>query len=86
MINGAVLVSGFVALMSSLLATLSNVAIARNFPGIGWETDPELPEPLFIRITCYRLTARLFYYQALFFWVLSGLLIVFKFIPQIDAF
>ena len=79
---GAILVTGFVAAMSSLLATLSNILIARRFPGITWESDPHLPEPLYVRITCYRLVARLFYYQSLCFWALLGVLVVLKLLQQ----
>jgi hypothetical protein len=75
---GAILVAGLVAAMSSLLATLSNILIARKFPGIAWDSDPDLPEPLYIRITCYRLVARIFYYQSLIFWTLLGLLGIVK--------
>jgi hypothetical protein len=81
---GAILVSGFVAVMSSFFATLSNFLVARKFPGIGYEFDSELPETLFVRITCYRLVARLFYLQSLFFWTLLAVLLIVRFLPSAD--
>jgi hypothetical protein len=79
---GAIVVSGFVAAMSSFLATLSNFVVARRFPGIGYELDADMPEPQFVRITCYRLVAKLFYLQALFFWLLCGVLLILWYIPS----
>ena len=77
---GAILVAVFVAVMSSVCATLCNILIGRKFPGVGWTCDPNLPEALFIRLTCYRLAARLFYYQAIAFWVLLGILVCIAFL------
>jgi len=73
---GAILVAGFVAAMSSVCATLSNFAIAQQLSDIGSDFEPDLPQPLFVRITCYRFVAKVFHRQALFFWILSGSLAV----------
>jgi hypothetical protein len=75
---GAILVSGFVAAASSLFATLSNFVIARKLPDVSEETISDLPEALFVRIACYRLVAKLFYLQALFFWLLFAVLLLVK--------
>jgi hypothetical protein len=79
---GAIVVSGLVAAMSSIFSTLSNFVIARKFPGIGYELDTDLPESLFVRITCYRVVAKLFYLQALFFWLLCGVLVILWYFPS----
>lgn len=67
---GAILVAGFVAVMSSIVATFNNLAVSRRFPGLEWEMAPSLAEDIFVRIACYRVVARLFYFQALLFWAL----------------
>ena len=75
---GAILVAGFVAVMSSTLATFNNLSVSRRFPGLEWQATPDLAQDVVVRIACYRLAARLFYLQALFFWAVFGLLIVAK--------
>jgi hypothetical protein len=73
---GAILVAGFVAAMSTVCATLSNFAIARQLSEIGAGFEADLPQPLFVRITCYRFVAKVFHRQAQFFWILCGSLAV----------
>lgn len=73
---GAILISGFVAVMSSIFATFNNLAISKRFPGLEWEMAPGLPQDVFVRVICYRLVARLFYIQALFFWTVLAVLVV----------
>jgi hypothetical protein len=83
---GAILVSGFVAAMSSFFATLSNFVVARKFPDFGYELDPDVPEAVFVRITCYRVVAKLFYWQGLFFWTLFAVLLIVRFLPSLNVF
>ncbi len=73
---GAIVVVGFVAAASSFLATLTNLVVWRKFPGVGWNIDPALPEAFFLRVTTYRVVAKVFYRQAQVFWTLFILLIV----------
>jgi hypothetical protein len=75
---GAILVAGFVAIISSTLATFNNLAVSKKFPGLEWEITPDLAEDVFMRIVCYRLVARLFYMQALFFWAIFVVLVIAK--------
>ena len=77
---GAMVVTGLFALASSLLATLGNVAIARDFPDLRLEHNAEVfADPLFdpsleVRYAQYRLTANLFYRQSLVLWTLLVLM------------
>lgn len=72
---GAIVVVGLVAAMSSVVATLNNRAVARKFPGLPFDMSPDTPPDIYVRVTCYRLVARLFYYQSLIFWSLLVILI-----------
>lgn len=72
------MVAAFVAVMSSTVATWNNMAVSRKFPGLESELSPEVPQDVFLRVTCYRLIARLFYIQALFFWAALAVLVVVK--------
>jgi len=72
---GAIVVVGLVAAMSSAIATLNNWAVARKFPGLTYNLSPDTPLDIYVRVTCYRLVAKLFYYQSLVFWWLLVLLI-----------
>lgn len=72
---GAILVAAFVAVMSSAVATWNNLAVVRKFPGLEWTLSPDVPQDIFLRVTCYRLVARLFYMQALFFWAVLIVLV-----------
>ncbi len=65
---GAIVVVGVVALVSSAMATLNNWELARRFPGLRFEMGPDTPMDVYVRVTCYRLVAKLFYYQALVCW------------------
>ena len=42
------------------------------------EDASDMAQDVFVRIACYRLVARLFYIQALFFWALFAVLIIAK--------
>jgi hypothetical protein len=64
--------------MSSAVATFNNLAVTRKFPGLEWELNPDVPHDVFLRVTCYRLVARLFYLQALAFWAILVVLVVAK--------
>ncbi|HZQ01785.1 MAG TPA: hypothetical protein VFB13_19740 [Reyranella sp.] len=64
--------------MSSTVATWNNMAVSRKFPGLEWELSPDVPQDVFLRVTCYRLVARLFYIQALFFWAVLVVLVCAK--------
>jgi hypothetical protein len=75
---GAILIAGFVALVSSTLATFNNLALSKRFPGLEWEVIPHLAQDVYVRIVCYRLVARLFYIQALFFWLVFAVLVIAK--------
>ena len=75
---GAILVAGLVAVMSSTIATWNNLAVARKFPGLDWNIGPDVPQDIFLRVTCYRLVARLFYFQAIAFWAIFVLLVIAK--------
>ncbi len=74
--TGALLVVGLVAIASSAIATWNNWAVARKFPGLPWDLNPDIPQDIYVRITCYRLAAKLFYYQALVFWAILALLVL----------
>jgi len=77
---GAILVSALAAVASSLFATLSNFVIARKDPELSSKAGSELPEAVFMHMTWYRLVARLFYLQALFFWALFAILLLVEFL------
>ena len=61
--------------MSSAMATLNNWTVSRRFPGLPYDMSPDTPLDIYVRVTCYRLVAKLFYYQSLVFWSLLVLLI-----------
>ena len=73
---GAILICGLVAVTSSAFATLCNFVLARKYPEFGYGSGAELPEALFLRITWYRLVAKVFYLQALFFWLFVAALLL----------
>jgi hypothetical protein len=75
---GAIVVCGLAGALSSLVATLGNVVMARVVSGLAGELEAELPEPVFVRIACYRVIAKAFYLQALVFWGLFGVLTIIR--------
>ncbi len=77
---GAIVVVGLVAAMSSAMATLNNWTVSRRFPGLPYDLSPDTPLDIYVRVTCYRLVAKLFYYQSLVFWSLLVLLIGAEFV------
>lgn len=72
---GAIVVVGLVAAMSSAMATWNNWMVQRKFPGVSFDMSPDTPPDIYLRVTCYRLVAKLFYYQSLLFWWLLAALI-----------
>jgi hypothetical protein len=76
---GAIVVVGMVAVMSSAMATLNNWTLARKYPGMPFHMSPDTPADVYVRVTCYRLVARVFYYQSLIFWSLLAILLCVQF-------
>ena len=56
---GAIVVVGLVAAMSSAMATLNNWTVSRRFPGLPYDMSPDTPLDIYVRVTCYRLVAKL---------------------------
>ena len=83
---GAILVTALFALTSSIVATIGNFAMARDFPDVRPEHDWEiLNDPLFdpaiaSRYARYKLTTNLFYYQSLVLWALLAVMAAYKLI------
>ena len=83
---GAILVTALFALTSSVVATIGNFAMTRDFPDVRPENDWEiLNDPLFdpaiaSRYARYKLTTNLFYYQSLVLWALLAVLAAYKLI------
>jgi hypothetical protein len=81
---GAILVTALFALTSSIVATIGNFAMARDFPDVRPEHDWEiLNDPLFdpaiaSRYARYKLTTNLFYYQSLVLWALLAVMAAYK--------
>lgn len=77
---GVILTTAILAFLCSMLATIGNFAIARDFPD--FELDPDadflLDAELGMRFMQYRLTTNLFYHQSLVLWGLSVLLLAYK--------
>ena len=82
---GAIVMTGVFAVLCSGLATIGNLAIARDFPNVKLEADIDIhSDPLFdpavaLRYERYRLTANLFYHQARALWAVLILLVGYKF-------
>jgi hypothetical protein len=78
--TGAIVITALFAVLSSAMATIGNFAMERDFSDVHPEKDPDVyTDPLFDPITAsryaqYKLTANLFYYQALLLWTLLALL------------
>jgi hypothetical protein len=83
---GAIVTTGVFALLCSGLATIGNLAIARDFPDVRLENDTDVySDPLFdpavvLRYEQYRLTTNLFYHQARVLWAVLILLVGYKFL------
>ena len=85
---GAIVMTGVFAVLCSGLATIGNLAIARDFPDVKLEADADVDvysDPLFdpavaLRYERYRLTANLFYHQARVLWAVLILLVGYKFL------
>jgi hypothetical protein len=83
---GAIVMTGVFALLCSGLATIGNLAIARDFPDVKLENDADVcSDPLFdpavaLRYERYRLTVNLFYHQARALWAVLILLVGYKFL------
>ena len=81
---GAIVMTGVFAMLCSGLATIGNLAIARDFPDVKLENDADVySDPLFdravaLRYERYRLTTNLFYHQALALWAVLILLVGYK--------
>ena len=78
--TGAILTMAALALLSAAIATIGNVAMARDFPNVNLDPDTELllDPDLAMDYMRYRLTTNLFYHQSRLLWCLSGALLVFK--------
>ena len=83
---GAIVMTGVFAVLCSGLATIGNLAIARDFPDGKLEAAVEIYfDPLFdpavaLRYERYRLTTNLFYHQARALWAVLILLVGYKFL------
>jgi hypothetical protein len=68
--TGAILTTAVLALLCSILATVGNLAIARDFPDFDPDHDSHflLDSALVVRFMQYRLTTNLFYHQSLVLW------------------
>ncbi len=80
MLIGAIVTIVALAVISSSLATIGNLAIAREFPQgtLDFSRDILPDSPAFVRFVQYRLLANLFYRQALALWALATLLLAYK--------
>ena len=83
---GAIVTTAAFALLCSILATVGNLAIARDFPDFKHETDADafadpLCDPvLAVRHAQYRVMTNLFYHQSRVLWALLVLLVGYKFL------
>ena len=83
---GAIVTTGVFALLCSGLATIGNLAIARDFPDVKLENDTDVySDPFFdpavaVLSEQYRLTTNLFYHQARVFRVVPILLARYTFL------
>ncbi len=68
--TGATVAIGILALVMTILATLSNFVIAREFPGQSPERDFYLPLDQSLRVSQYRQAAKLFHCESLALWAL----------------
>jgi hypothetical protein len=79
--TGATVAIGILALVVTILATLSNFVIAREFPGQTPERDFYLPLDQSLRISQYRQAAKLFHFESLTLWglfiVMAGITLLF---------
>jgi len=77
---GVILTTAVFAFLCSMLATIGNVAIARDFPDFEMDPDADflLDAELGMRFMQYRLTTNLFYHQSLVLWALSAILLAYK--------
>jgi hypothetical protein len=73
---GASIALGTLALVASLLATVGNFVIAREFPNRDLARDYDLPLDEAIRHANYRLAAKLFHLASLSLWSLFALSLV----------
>ncbi len=78
--TGAILTTAAFAFLASVLATIGNFAISRDFPDFepDWESDGLLDSAIVIRFMQYRIMTNLFYYQSLMLWSLLGVLVLYK--------
>jgi hypothetical protein len=77
---GAMAVVGFLAILASVMATLSNLTIAREFPKYQARQDADLNFEDYvldqaIRLARYRQAASMFYYEALILWSALAILL-----------
>jgi hypothetical protein len=76
---GAILTTAVLALVASALATIGNLAIARDFPKEpDQRSDLLLDSQRILRFRQYRIMTNLFYHQALVLWSVLGLLLAYK--------
>ncbi|SEO70980.1 hypothetical protein SAMN02990966_02669 [Rhodospirillales bacterium URHD0017] len=77
---GAILTTAVFAFLCSMLATIGNFVIARDFPDFEMDPDADflLDAELGMRFMQYRLTTNLFYHQSLVLWALSAILLGYK--------
>jgi hypothetical protein len=75
--TGAIVATATLAFLCSVVATIGNFAISRDFPDVGSEGDANpLLDSKQIRFMQYRWATNLFYHQALVLWSLAGMLLV----------
>jgi hypothetical protein len=77
---GAMAIVGVLAVLASVMATLSNITIAREFPKHQTRRDlaPNFDDYVLdqaIRLARYRQAASLFHYEALLLWVTLAVLL-----------
>lgn len=82
---GATITLGTCALLCSILATLGNHAIAREFRDFDLRKNTEnLMDPMVaVRYAEYRLATNIFYRQSLILWTLLGLTVVYMIVMTV---
>lgn len=85
---GAMATVGVLAVLASVMATLSNLTIAREFPRYQASKDAELKFEDYVidqatRLARYRQAASLFYYEALILWTALAVLLGASFVIEL---
>lgn len=89
--TGAIWAVAVLAFLSSTVATIGNLAMARDFPDLTKSeasnvmSDFLLDSSVALRYMQYRLMTNIFYIQSLVLWAALGLLVAYKFLLSPSA-